>query len=309
MLSSFSARRYRALAKENVLILGLGEIGRPIFEIMKASGRFKVYGLDIDRAKMMELGQSVENIPQKLDVMHVCIPCSSRNEFVKTVIAYAKEYKPKLLIIDSTIPPSTTSKIQEAFECLLVHAPVYGTHKNLQYMIWEMKRWTKIVGGVNPESAEAASRHLKKAGIKTSILSSPLETELTKLLETIYTAWMIVFFQEAHRISRHFNACFEDIMSSIGEIHKVRLDRPVWFPGVIGGHCLIPNTELLLTVHNSESLRLILNSNEKRKKEIEDEAIHAEIEKVKKKVQEMQADLVKKKHLATYKPLRHSRSK
>lgn len=279
------------MAKENVLILGLGEIGRPIFEIMKASGCFHVYSFDIDRVKMRELGQSVENIPENVDVMHVCIPCASQDEFVKTVIAYAEKYKPKLLIIDSTIPPTTTFKIYEAFGCLLAHAPVYGTHKNLQYMIWEMKRWTKIIGGVNPKSAEAASRHLKKAGIKTRILSGPLETELTKLLETIYTAWMIVFFQEAHRISKHFDACFEDIVSSIGEIHKVRFDRPVWFPGVIGGHCLIPNTELLLSMYDSEILRLILESNGKRRKEIMDPSILAEVERIEKKVKSFQAAL------------------
>lgn len=45
----------------------------------------------------------------------------------------------------------------------------------------------------------------------------------------------------------------------------MRLDRPVMFPGVIGVHCLIPNTELLLKAYDSEFLRLILKSNSKRR--------------------------------------------
>lgn len=282
------------MAKESVLIVGLGEIGRPIFEIMRKSGRFSVYGLDIQETRMRELGQSADSLPGEVDVMHVCIPCSSQIEFVKTVNSYAKRFRPKLLIIDSTVPPTTTFKIREGFKGLLAHAPVYGTHKDLDYMIWEMKRWTKIVGGVDARSAEAASKHLEKAGIKTKILSGPLETELTKLFETIYTAWMIVFFQEAHRISRHFDANFEDIVSSIGEIHRVRLDRPVWFPGVIGGHCLIPNTELLLSVYNSEFLRLIMESNDKRKKEMMDSSILEEVEKVEKRVKALQSELTEK---------------
>jgi UDP-N-acetyl-D-mannosaminuronate dehydrogenase len=280
------------MVKENVLIVGLGEIGRPFFEIMKASGKFRVYGFDIDQAKMRELGQSTENMPGNVDVMHICIPCASQNEFVKTVITYTRKFKPNLLIIDSTVSPGTTFKIHSDFRGLVAHAPVYGTHRNLEYMIWEMKRWTKIVGGVNAESAKATSHHFKKAGIRTNILKGPLETELTKLLETIYTAWMIAFFQEMHRISKHFDANLEDIVSSIGEIHKMRLDRPVWFPGVIGGHCLIPNTELLLSVYDSEFLRLILESNEKRKEEIRDRAIQEEIENVKKKVDTIQHDLM-----------------
>jgi UDP-N-acetyl-D-mannosaminuronate dehydrogenase len=295
------------MAEENILVVGLGEIGRPIFEILKESGRFRVYGFDIEEAKMREIGQSVEKFPGKFDVVHVCIPCASQNKFVRAVTAYAKRFKPKLVIIDSTVPPGTTFKVCEGFKGFVAHAPVFGTHRNLQYMMWEMKRWTKVVGGVNAESAKAASNHLRKAGIKTKILSGPVETELTKLLETIYTAWMIVFFQEAHRISRHFDASLTDIVSSIGEIHKMRLDRPVWFPGVIGGHCLIPNTELLLSAYDSDLLRLILNSNEKRKKEIGDKNVQDEIQKVKKVVEELQADLTKKNHLATYKPSVHRR--
>ncbi len=288
------------MIKESVLILGLGEIGRPIFQIIKENQGFKVYGFDIEEAKMRVVGQSAENLPEKVDVMHVCLPCASQGDFVKIVIGYTRKFRPKLLIINSTVPPGTTFKIQEGFSGLVAHAPVYGTHKNLEYMMWEMRRWTKIVGGVNAESAKAASNHLRKTGIKTSILNGPVETELTKLLETIYTAWMIAFFQEAHRISKHFSANLQDIVSSIGEIHKVRLDRPVWFPGVIGGHCLIPNTELLLSVYDSEHLRLILNSNEKRKREITDENVQKETERVRKTVQDLQADVAKKKCLATY---------
>jgi UDP-N-acetyl-D-mannosaminuronate dehydrogenase len=286
---------------ESVLIVGLGEIGRPIYEIMKRSRRFDVYGLDVDEARMRELGQSLEGLPAEVDVMHICIPCTSQDVFVKSVVTYAKKFRPKLLMVNSTVPPGTTFKIHESLGSLVAHTPVYGTHKSLEYMIWEMKRWTKIVGGVNAESAQKASSHLRKAGIKTSVLSGPLETELTKLLETIYTAWMIVFFQEAHRISKHFGASLQDIVSSIGEIHKVRLDRPVWFPGVIGGHCLAQNTELLLSVYDSEHLRLILASNESRKKEIGDKNVQNDVEKVRKVVQELQADLVKTRHLAVYK--------
>jgi UDP-N-acetyl-D-mannosaminuronate dehydrogenase len=132
-----------------------------------------------------------------------------------------------------------------------------------------------------------------KAGIKCIALKSPLETELSKLLETIYSAWMIIFFQEMHRISKHFGADFEIIASVIEQIHRVRLDRPLWYPGVIGGHCLIPNTELLLKSYDSEFLRLILKSNEKRKEEIKDKSVYEEVEKVKRRVEALQKDLMK----------------
>ncbi len=68
------------------------------------------------------------------------------------------------------------------------------------------------------------------------------------------------------------------------------------YPDVIGGHCLIPNTALLLSVYDSEFLRLILKSNERRQEEIKDEQVRVEVEKVKKRVQKLERDLLSKIH-------------
>jgi hypothetical protein len=69
--------------------------------------------------------------------------------------------------------------------------------------------------------------------------------------------------------------------------HVVKLDRPIMFPDVIGEHCLILNAELLLKSHDSTFLRLILESNEKWKEEIKDENVRREVEKTKKRVNDM----------------------
>jgi len=124
-------------------------------------------------------------------------------------------------------------------------------------------------------------------------LRSPVETELAKLFETIYRAWMIACFQEMHRISRHFGADFDEVVDMIEDIHRVHFNKPLHYPGVIGGHCLIPNTELLLKAYDSEFLRLILKSNEKRKKEIMNEEIRDEVEKIKKRVENLERELLK----------------
>jgi hypothetical protein len=66
------------------------------------------------------------------------------------------------------------------------------------------------------------------------------------------------------------------------------------FPGVIGGHCLVPNTELLLDAYDSQFLRLILESNEKRKVEVKDEDVRLEVEKVEKRAEALQRELMEK---------------
>jgi len=283
------------MVKEKALVVGLGEVGRPLFELLRESGKFEVYGFDLDVEKMRSVGQSGDVLPRAVDVMHVCISCVDKEDFVNSVVDYVRRFKPKLVIVNSTVAPGTTAEIYRRINgaCFVAHSPVRGVHKSVEYMKWELKRWTKYVGGVNEESAEKAKEHFEKLGLKTKVLKGCLETELAKLFETTYRAWMIVCFQEMHRISRHFGADFDSVVDFIEDTHLMRLDRPVMYPGVIGGHCLIPNVELLLRVYDSEFLRLILESNDKREREVVNKTIREEIEKVKKRVENLERRIIK----------------
>jgi UDP-N-acetyl-D-mannosaminuronate dehydrogenase len=283
------------LAKETVLILGLGEIGHTLFALFKdAKNNFDVYGLDLDEKKMRALDQSRNKFPSQMDTLHICLPCINQQNFADITVGYVKEFKPKLVIIDSTVPPGTTMKIAQGCKCLVAHSPVRGVHKSVEHMKWEMGRWTKYVGGANPEAAKVACFHFEKLGFKVKILKSSTETELAKLFETTYRAWMIACFQEMHRISRAFGADFDETVDFLEDTHRLRFDRPIMFPSVIGGHCLIPNTELLLSAYDSEFLRLLLKSNEKRKEEIKDKGIQKEVEKVGKRVKTFEKELAEK---------------
>jgi UDP-N-acetyl-D-mannosaminuronate dehydrogenase len=279
------------LTKETVLVVGLGEIGRTLFDLLKETDGFTVYGLDLDETKMRATFQDHSKLPQTVDTMHICLPCTNQNSFVATVAVYVKQFKPELLIINSTVPPGTTKKAQQSCKCLVAHSPARGVHKSPEHMKWEMKRWSKYVGGADAKAAEAACKHFEKMGLKVKTLKSCAETELAKLFETTYRAWMIACFQEMHRISRTIEADFDDIVDFLEDTHRVRLDRPIMFPGFIGGHCLIPNTELLLQSYNSDFLKLILKSNQKRKEEMKDKTIRKEAEKIANRVKTVEKEL------------------
>jgi UDP-N-acetyl-D-mannosaminuronate dehydrogenase len=246
----------------------------------------------MDVAKMRAVHQDENNLPYEVETMQVCLPCNTQSTFADSVYGYFQRFKPKLIIINSTVPPGITMKIHGRCKCLVAHSPVRGVHRNPEHMKWEMKRWTKYVGGATKESADAACQHFEKMNLKVKKLKSCTETELAKLFETTYRAWMIACFQEMHRISRTCEGDFDDVVDFVEDTHRVRLDRPVMFPGVIGGHCLVPNTELLLSVYDSEFLRLILESNEKRKAEVKDEAVRVEVEKVEKRAEALQRELM-----------------
>lgn len=281
------------MPKEKVLIVGLGEVGHALFDLFKESGKFEVQGFDVDREKIRSVIGKEEQ-PRNAGVMHICYPCTQQERFVQTTADYIREVKPKLTIIDSTVPPGTTQRVFESAKSPIVHSPIRGMHRTFETMKRDIRFWTKYVGGTTSESAKAAKRHFEKLGLKVKILKGPAETELAKIFETTYRAWMIACFQEMHRISKSFGADFEEAVDMLADVHCVDLNKPLHFPDVIGGHCLIQNAKLLLTVYDSEFLKLILESNEKRKDEIKDKEIREEVDKVKRKAEALQKELKKK---------------
>ncbi len=55
------------MAKETVMLIGLGEIGHTLFTLYsEKKDAFSVYGIDLDEAKMKELGQDKTKIPSKM---------------------------------------------------------------------------------------------------------------------------------------------------------------------------------------------------------------------------------------------------
>jgi len=285
--------RENLTVSENVLVIGLGEVGRSLLELLRESRKFAVYGYDPDEDKMRKAGTT--QIPEKVDVMHICYPCGDEEKFVKGTIDYVNRFKPRLTIIESTVPPGTTWKVYESTRCFIAHSPIRGVHLDVESMKQELKSWTKYVGGVNWESAGYARIHFERLGLRVNVLRSPFEAELAKLFETTYRALMIAWFQEMHRISIAHKADFDQIVDFLEDTHRVRLDRPILFPSVIGGHCLIPNAHLLLKSYDSKFVKLILESNEKRKDEIRDAEVLADIEKTRKRVENLNKDLNIKK--------------
>lgn len=291
------------MVKEIVLIIGLGEIGHTLFELYKEkTAEFAVYGLDLDEERMRELNQIRSKIPSKVDTLHICIPCTNSDKFSDIVGKYVIEYQPKLVINNSTVPPGTTLKVAKKCKCYVVHSPSRGVHITAEHMLWEMKRWTKFVGGATSQAAQIAKAHFEKIGLKVKLLKSCSETELAKLFETTYRAWMIICFQEMHRISRAFDVDFNETTDFIEDTHRQRYDRPVMFPGFIGGHCLIPNTELLLKSYDSDMLQLILDSNKKRQEEMKDNSIKIEAQKVANRAEALQKELTGEKNLTLPQP-------
>ena len=261
------------MISERILIIGLGEVGRPLYEIL--SEKFvDVYGYDSDRSKTIH---ELKAIPKPIEIMHIAYPYTG-GEFIDSTINYIRSFNPRLVIIHSSIPPRTTRLIQSKTNSVIAYSPVRGKHPNLKE---HLRFWTKWISAVNQAGIELAKRHLEEAGFKVKVAKDPESLELAKLWETIYRAAMIACWQEIHRISKDLGADIKVIAEFIQEVHEVLGDRPLYYPDVIGGHCLIPNTRILAEIVDSDLLSFILKSNELRSEEIKDPKIAEEVEALK----------------------------
>jgi len=226
-----------------VVIVGLGEVGKPLLEILKS--RYHVFGVDINRPAAI----------RQCDVMHICFPFQN-DPFVGQVVEYIHQYGPALTVINSTVAPGTTRRIAAESGTAVVNSPVRGKHARMQH---EMLRYTKFVGALDEPSGQCAVEHFEKVGMKTKLLSSPEATEIAKLTETTYFGLLIAWAQEVERYCMELGINYDEVVSFYDEI---KFFPPVkYFPGVIGGHCVMPNIEILSRLGHSELLHAIKWSN------------------------------------------------
>lgn len=230
--------------EKNVVVVGLGEVGRPLFELL--CKHYHVIGVDV---------APFSGAKGKIDVLHICFPFEVE-DFVGESVRYIELFKPALTIVNSTVAIGTTRQIAQRAGSPVVNSPVRGKHAR---MLEELRSYTKFVGAMDAATAQAAAEHFESAGLKTKILSAPEATELAKLTETTYFGLLIAWAQEIERYCDQVEQSFEEVASFYEEI--AYLPKAKFFPGIIGGHCVMPNIEILSKFAESKLLGAIRNSN------------------------------------------------
>jgi len=240
-----------------VLVVGLGEVGSALLEIVK--GVYDAVGYDI---------KNPSKLPEKVDMLHVCLPYTEN--FAKVVVDYVEQTCPMLVLIESTVLPGTTRLIAETLKAkaLVVHSPVRA--RKADGFKWGLFNYTKFIGATDERGASLAKEYYESLGFKTRVCKSPEETEFAKLLDLSYFGLMLGWNQEMRRIAETCNLNFDDLASFL-ETNTVesnnKFPRPVYDGKPIGGHCIIPAIQLLQRKFKSKFLESTLESNEKRQKE------------------------------------------
>ncbi|HET9897515.1 MAG TPA: hypothetical protein VFQ44_21495 [Streptosporangiaceae bacterium] len=240
----------RSAAEAPALVVGLGEVGRPLLEVLRTAHR--VAGRDLG-------DQDFHGV----QILHLCFPFGP--EFVTAAVGYAELYQPEVVVVHSTVVPGTTRAIQDKTKIASVYSPVRGKHLR---MAEELRRYKKFVAGTSASALALVERHFTAAEVSTRRMSSFEALELAKLLETTYFGVLVGWAQEMDRFAAAAGA---DYWETVRFFEEVGFFPPVSFePGYIGGHCVMPNLELLERVRRSPFVDTLRRSNADRAGEWEE---------------------------------------
>ena len=237
------------------VVVGIGEVGKPILKLLSKDNI--AVGFDLNPSLMNKRKfEKYQNL--KTSFLHIAIPISSK--FESNLLQLYKRFKPECIVIHSTIGPGTIKQIQKKLDVPLIYSATRGVHKR---MLKDIKRYTKFfaISKNAPKkqwAIKAYSKKMKNCGIKTKQMSKPETLELAKIIcDTSYLGWLINYAQFSNMIAQQYNVNYDEMWSFSNEIHKFLGNRPKMYPGFIGGHCVIPNLDL---IHN-QTLDLIKKMN------------------------------------------------
>lgn len=215
------------------LVVGMGEIGSAIIDVLK-EGDHNIQTKDVHE----------ENIRGPIDFMHVAIPYN--DNFIRAIKTYKNLFKPTYTIVYSTVAVGTCEKLGND----VAHSPVEGIHPHLSTSLKTFTRWI----GAKRADVALAVRNLWEPYTECRIVGDPSYTEFLKMYSTSKYGVNIAMADYADQWATELGMDYE-LVKQFDEdynklYHKLRrpgyrryvLDAP---KGPIGGHCVVPNAEIL----------------------------------------------------------------
>jgi UDP-N-acetyl-D-mannosaminuronate dehydrogenase len=267
-----------------ILIVGDGEIGSAI-----KSNITKINDVTINTCDP-PLGQYADQLIQ-YQVGHICVPVGNSENvpmeeefFCNMVYDLVKRFRVQQWIIHSTITLGIVKKLTNFLmiwkEVEMIHIPLRGTHGQLATEIIKDPIYIGIFKPYNLNSLWI-KEYLNKIGFKMLNWVSASEAALAKLVSVVWFGLNIAFVQEIFLLCQKEGLDFTKVYTDYAKHDRVGkqyhsitpypkfIHRPIFYPGVIGGKCVIQD-EILLKPYliNPEVIDWCLGNN-KRLKESE----------------------------------------
>jgi UDP-N-acetyl-D-glucosamine dehydrogenase len=256
-------------------IIGLGYVGLPLAAGLAKCG-YQVVGVDVSPEKVNHLNEGVSYIPdvpstelavlveagtftatvdydvlREIDVIFICVP-TPFDSMKAPDLTYVRQASAsiaaclragQLVVLQSTTYPGTTEEIVQPLleetglvagqDFFLAFSPERIDPGRVDYTV---ENTPKVVGGINPESAELTGRLFSYLTPQIHIVSSPRAAEMTKLLENIFRSVNIALVNELAILSERMDINFWEVI----EAAKTKpFGFMPFYPGPgVGGHCI-----------------------------------------------------------------------
>src|SRR6266850_1070761 len=261
--------------RAHVGVVGLGYVGLPLLAEFAGSG-FQATGFEVDENKAAQInaGESYigdvnssiirDHVASKrlrattdfdrlkdCDAIIICVPTplrKTKEPDVSYILAAAEEIKQRLhqgqlIILESTTYPGTTDEVLlPMFEetglkldsdFLLAFSPERVDPGNPEFQTHNIP---KVVGGVTPDSTEAAAFLYSQIVKEVHSVSSARVAETAKLLENTFRAVNIGMANEMARLCYALNIDTWEVISAAA---TKPFGFMAFYPGPgIGGHCI-----------------------------------------------------------------------
>jgi UDP-N-acetyl-D-glucosamine dehydrogenase len=264
-----------AAKRAHIGVVGLGYVGLPLLAEFARKG-FQATGFEVDASKANQINSGVSYISditsdvvkkhvdskrlrattnfdhlKECDAVIICVPTplrKTKEPDVSYILAAAGEIKTRLhrgqlVILESTTYPGTTDEVLlPMFEetglkldtdFLLAFSPERVDPGNPDFQTHNIP---KVVGGVTPDSTEAAAALYSQIVNEVHAVSSARVAETAKLLENTFRAVNIGMANEMARLCYALNI-------DTWEVIRAAATKPfgfmAFYPGPgIGGHCI-----------------------------------------------------------------------
>ncbi len=245
-------------------IIGQGFVGSAINAGLK--NFYKVKTFDLDSAKC---NSTHEDVCLNSDIIFVCLPTPMRKsgecdtrilekaiKEIESVCLNAYVPKSPILVIKSTIPPGTTSRINDSCKLDVCFSPEFLTEAN---SFDDFKNQTRIIiGGPRPATGKI-KQMFRKAFPEIPIIKTGSNTaEMVKYFTNCFLATKVIFANEMYDICKSHEIDFDKVTEyalydkRIGKSHLM-VPGPDGDRG-FGGHCF--PKDLAALIHISEKLEI-----------------------------------------------------
>ena len=236
----------------NIGVIGQGFVGNAVYQ--KFKNYYNVLTYDLDNSKS---NSDFESLAFGCNMIFICLPTPMRPDgscdvsTVQSVLKRLNNYKNKIIILKSTVPPGTTKELNNSFDNLsVVFNPEFLTERNA---VNDYKNQERIIlGGPRPSTSSVKQIFSRVFNNTHIIKTGSTHAEFIKYFTNCFLATKVSFSNEMFLLSEELKLDYDKVIEyttldkRLGNTH-FNVPGPDGDKG-FGGHCLPKDLNALLFV-------------------------------------------------------------